>query len=89
MLKGVNKQVLEICETENGYFEKAIFFVKPEYSGFSEGRLRENARRELKSAGLPPHSGAAIGKSKVKKILAAAAVFAAGALFGAIIAAVI
>ena len=43
MIKGVNKQVLEITETQNGFFEKAIFFVKPEYSGMSEGKLRESA----------------------------------------------
>lgn len=54
MIKGVNKQVLEITETQNGFFEKAIFFVKPEYSGMSEGRLRESAKREMDSAGKPP-----------------------------------
>ena len=32
MIKGVNKQVLEVTNTENPYFEKIIFFVKPEYS---------------------------------------------------------
>ena len=31
MIKGVNKQVLEVTNTENPYFEKIIFFVKPEY----------------------------------------------------------
>lgn len=54
MIKGVNKQVLEIAETGNGFFEKAIFFVKPEYSGMSEGRLRESARKEIENAGRPP-----------------------------------
>ena len=54
MRKGVNKQVLEIAETGNGFFEKAIFFVKPEYSGMSEGRLRESARKEIENAGKPP-----------------------------------
>ncbi|MBO5065801.1 MAG: hypothetical protein J6D06_06780 [Clostridia bacterium] len=54
MIKGVNKQVLEITETQNGFFEKAIFFVKPEYSGMSEGKLRESAKKELENAGNPP-----------------------------------
>ena len=27
MIKGVNKQVLEVTNTENPYFEKIIFFV--------------------------------------------------------------
>ena len=56
MIKGVNKQVLEIAQTENGFFEKAIFFVKPEYSGMSEGRLRESARKEMEHTGKPPLS---------------------------------
>lgn len=54
MIKGVNKQVLEINETQNGFFEKAIFFVKPEYSGMSEGKLRESAKKEVENAGTPP-----------------------------------
>ena len=28
MIKGVNKQVLEISETQNGFFEKAIFLIR-------------------------------------------------------------
>lgn len=54
MIKGVNKQVLEIHETQNSFFEKAIFFVKPEYSGMSEGRLRESAKKEFDEACSPP-----------------------------------
>ena len=54
LIKGVNKQVLEITETQNGFFEKAIFFVKPEYIGMSEGKLRESAKKELENAGNPP-----------------------------------
>ncbi len=57
MIKGVNKQVLEIIETQNGFFEKAIFFVKPEYSGMSEGKLKESALLEIERAGRPPLSG--------------------------------
>jgi hypothetical protein len=54
MIKGVNKQVLEINETQNSFFEKAIFFVKPEYCGMSEGKLRESAKKEFECAGSPP-----------------------------------
>jgi hypothetical protein len=54
MIKGVNKQVLEINETQNSFFEKAIFFVKPEYSGMAEGRLRESAKKELDNSCSPP-----------------------------------
>ncbi|MBR5451633.1 MAG: hypothetical protein IKV36_01405 [Clostridia bacterium] len=32
MLKGVNKQIIEINDIENEYFYKAILFVRPESS---------------------------------------------------------
>lgn len=54
MIKGVNKQVVEITETGNEYFEKAIFFVRPEYSGLSEGKLREKANSAIDKTVTPP-----------------------------------
>jgi len=29
MVKGVNKNVIEICDTGNDYFERVILFVRP------------------------------------------------------------
>lgn len=84
MIKGVNKQVLEIAETENGFFEKAIFFVKPEYSGMSEGRLRESARKEMENAGKPPLSrGCTPEKRKI--ILSLCGCFVVGVITGVIL----
>lgn len=83
MLKGVNKQVLEIAETENGFFEKAIFFVKPEYSGMSEGRLRESARKEMEKAGKPPISRRNTSEKR-KIILTLCGCFAVGVITGMI-----
>lgn len=45
MIKGVNRQVLEIHDTGNQYFEKALLFVRPEYSTLSENRLRDAAQK--------------------------------------------
>lgn len=45
MIKGVNRQVLEIHDTGNQYFEKALLFVKPEYATLSETRLRDAAQK--------------------------------------------
>lgn len=54
MLKGVNRQVLEIHETGCEYFEKALFFVRPEYSAESESKLKGNALKSIKSSvGVP------------------------------------
>lgn len=88
MLKGVNKQVLEITETQNGYFEKAIFFVKPEYSGMSEGRLRESAKREFSDAGMPPKTK--FGKrERLKSIASVVGALICGIIIGLIFSSVL
>ena len=43
MIKGVNRQVVEVQETDCDYFERILFFVKPEYASLSEGKIRERA----------------------------------------------
>ena len=53
MIKGINRQVVEITQTDCEYFERILFLVKPEFAGVSEGKLRERAR-EMSSAGKPP-----------------------------------
>ncbi len=82
MIKGVNKQVLEINETQNGFFEKAIFFVKPEYSGMGEGRLRESARKEIENAGKPPVRNYKYKNERMKNIIIITAVFVSGIVVG-------
>ena len=66
MIKGVNRQVIEITQTKCEYFEKVLFFVKPEYAATSEGTLRERAGLIADSAGIPPAS-----KLKKRKIISA------------------
>lgn len=54
MIKGVNRQVVEVRETGCDYFEKIIFFVKPEYASLSEGKIRERASLIAGDTPLPP-----------------------------------
>ncbi len=56
MIKGVNRQVIELTQTKCEYFEKVLFFIKPEYAATSEGTLRERASLIADSAGIPPAS---------------------------------
>lgn len=56
MLKGVNHQVVEVTKPSCEYFERVIFFVKPEFSSVSEGTLRERASTIAGEAGAPPPS---------------------------------
>ncbi len=64
MVKGVNRQVLEICETGSPYFERAFFFVKPEYADTDEKKLRAAAQSVLPKASRAPKSK----KSRAKRI---------------------
>lgn len=48
MLRGVNRQVLEITETNNMYYEKALLVVRPEYAGAQRLVLEREAETMLK-----------------------------------------
>lgn len=54
MIKGVNRQVVEVRETDCDYFERIIFFIKPEYASLSEGKIRERASLIAGATTLPP-----------------------------------
>ena len=47
MVKGVNKTVIEINNTGNSYFERAILFIDPEYCCLSEKRIKNEALKYL------------------------------------------
>ncbi len=92
MVKGVNKTVIEISCTDNGYFERAILFVSPEQSHISQKRLYSEADKYVKllSAGMadkiPERSQEArkanLRRYKIKMLMMAAALLAAaGVLF--------
>ena len=49
MIKGVNKAIIEINETGNKYFEKAILFVRTETSEASQKRLEKEAKEYVKN----------------------------------------
>ena len=53
MTKGINKQVIEIHDTGNEYFEKALLFVKPEYATLGEKSLREKFIKTFSSCSVP------------------------------------
>jgi hypothetical protein len=54
MIKGVNKQILEVTNTENPYFEKIIFFIKPQYKNEDSKKLESEAHSLISSAQKPP-----------------------------------
>jgi len=47
MLRGTNRSIIEISETENKYFERALLFVKPEFGNMPPERLNKEAKRMI------------------------------------------
>lgn len=43
MIKGVNRQIVEVNQTESDYFERIIFIVRPEYKAASGSVLKSEA----------------------------------------------
>ncbi len=78
MIKGVNRQVVEITQTQCEYFERVLFFIKPEYSAVSEGDLRERATIIAQSAGMPP--AARLRKNRIRLVLSLSAAACSGAI---------
>ncbi len=53
MIKGINKQVIEISNTGNPYYEKAWLIVNPEFSHLHQNMLEKEAVRLLKETDKP------------------------------------
>ncbi len=85
MIKGVNRYVLEIPRPDSAYFEKAIFFVRPEHRADGEERLRSSALALMEETSSPPR----IKKRRVKEIIVKILLFFFAAGSGAAAAAAI
>ncbi len=55
MIKGVNHQVVEVSKPACEYFDKVLFFVKPEYASLSSAKISEKANSIAVNTGSPPH----------------------------------
>lgn len=49
MIKGINKNVIEVIGVESEYYEKAILFIKPQYREARGEMLEIEAKRLLGS----------------------------------------
>lgn len=54
MIKGINKQILEVTNTESPYFEKIIFFVRPSSQNMNEQKLKNEAEKISTQIKKPP-----------------------------------
>lgn len=53
MIKGINRHVIEITDTDSAYYERALLVVKPEYASAERAILEKEARKVLKDLGAP------------------------------------
>ena len=53
MIKGINRQIIEITDTGNIYYEKAYLFVRPEYKDCQEALLKKQAQKMLSGIKAP------------------------------------
>lgn len=53
LIKGVNRQIIEITETGSMYYERAILVVKPQFVSASTELLKREARIVVNGAKAP------------------------------------
>ena len=51
MIKGVNRQMIEVTQTDSPFYERALFVVKPEYAG--DEALHREAIQVMERLGAP------------------------------------
>ncbi|MBE6786483.1 MAG: hypothetical protein E7538_09690 [Ruminococcaceae bacterium] len=83
MIKGINRQVVEVRDTGSECFERILFFVKPEYAGLSEGKIRERAGLAARGATQPPATR--VKKSRLTEVLKVGLSMLTGVALGIVI----
>ena len=53
LIKGVSRQIIEVNDTRNTYYDKAWLVVKPEYAALERRILEQEARKLLKEMDSP------------------------------------
>ena len=86
MVRGVNKAVIEINDTENEFIERAILFVNPKYADRERRQIDEYAKRYLKGIALPDYckttkkSKSAVSRARAVRALSVISLALAAAL---------
>ncbi|MDP4119484.1 MAG: hypothetical protein Q8876_00290 [Bacillota bacterium] len=53
MVRGINRQIIEIIDTGNMYYERALLVVRPEYAGVQRAVLEREAKQVLNDMQSP------------------------------------
>lgn len=74
MIKGVNRKIIEINNTDSIYFEKAVLYIRPQMSDVPNSCLSHEA-----ALYLAEKAGTVSRQKRKKKIITAVSVIAAAA----------
>lgn len=91
MVKGVNKQIIEVINTENDCFERALLFVKPEKQSLTDREKLKEADRYVKKLVKEQQTGKrpSLGKRKFPRAAAGVLKLTGAAAAGAVIASIV
>ncbi|MEE0858137.1 MAG: hypothetical protein U0M12_01550 [Acutalibacteraceae bacterium] len=53
MIKGINRTMIEVTDTGNVYYERALLVLRPEYANVQRGLLEKEAKKMLVSMTAP------------------------------------
>lgn len=53
MIKGINRTIIEVTDTGNVYYERALLVLRPEYTDVQRGLLEKEAKKMLLSMNAP------------------------------------
>lgn len=53
MIKGINRQIIEVTKTDNLYYERALLVVRPQFTGAERQILEREARKMLREMNAP------------------------------------
>ena len=79
MIRGAKKQIIEVLNTENEYFEKAILVVSAEYSEMGKIKLDKYAKQyisEINWSQITDEKGMKKKSDRVSKLLSVLKYFA-------------
>ena len=83
MLKGVNKQIIEITDTGNLYIKKAILFVDPEKRECDNDFLIHQGKKYIKEINPTENPSKMLKPGKAKRIIPTLIKLSAGIAIGA------
>lgn len=79
MIKGINRQMIEITHTDSPYFERAFLLLRPQAAQASPDTLEVIARRVVQQA----NSYTGLRRARLRRWLGVAALCAVAAAVGA------